>query len=168
MMTKNYLFASMTSALLLFLVVPLLSTPYWITGKVVSIAALSLFSISVGGLVAETFEIVTGRSSYPRSQRNARRYFMSVLTSALLLAIVAPSITAAIDSNDLVSAASASALLGLSLGIGGLTTNGFFALFSKASKPTENHDAKGRTEQDTTSEKNVVDVLLGKAKLGGK
>ncbi len=167
MMTKNYLFVSITSALLLLLVIPLLSAPHWFTGKVVSIVALSLFSVSVGGLVAETFEMAKNRSS----QRNARRYFMSVLSSLLFFAIVAPSMTMAIDSNDYVDVASASALLAFSLGIGGLATDGFFALFSRASNSTPentNSNDKGRLEHDATSENDVVDVLLGKAKLGGK
>jgi hypothetical protein len=172
MMAKNYLFASVTSTLFLLLVVPLLSAPQWITGRAVSIATLSFFTVSVGGLVAETFEVVTNRRSSPRSQRNAKGYFMSVASSLLFFTIVAPSITLAINSNGVVNAASASALLALSLGIGGLTTDGFFALFSKTSilPPRNQNNEKRKIQQQHAipSENDVVDVLLGKAKLGGK
>ena len=173
MMTKNYLFASVTSTLFLLLVVPLLSTPRWNTGQVVSIVTLSIISLSVGGLVAETFKVLTCRLSSPSSQRNAKAYFMSLACSLLFYTIVAPSITSAINSNDVFSEASASALLALSVGIGGLTTDGFFTLFSKTAfvptnRPNTNQRGKYQEQHAAPSENEVVDVLLGRSKIGGK
>ena len=170
MTAKNHLYATVAASLFLFLVVPLLES---ITVKAVSIVTLSFFSVSAGGLSAETFEIATNRSATARSQRNAKGYFMSVVCSLLFFAIVTPSITLAIDSNGAVNIASASALLALSLGIGGLVTDGFFALFTKlpvlpAVNPSTKEIGKIQLPHATSPENGVVDVLLGKAKLGGE
>lgn len=167
---KNYLFASVTSTLLLLIVVPLLSATHSIT-EAVSIATLSLVSVSVGGLVAETFAIVTARGSSPKSQRNAKTYFMSLVCSLLFITIVAPSLTLALDSSKVANQATASALLALSVGIGGAATDGFFTLFSKTNLVANNHSTSqtGKHQHShTTAENGLVDVLLGRAKVGGK
>lgn len=164
MTAKNYLFAAVASALFLLLVVPLLSAPAWTSDQAVSIASLSIFSVSVGGTVAETFEIATVRGSILGSLSNARRYFLSVACSTLFYVVAAPSITLAFSSNTVVNLASASALLALSLGIGGLATDGFFALFKIPSTfDVPNRTEKGEISQHASpTEDGVVDALLGK------
>jgi hypothetical protein len=147
-MTKSYLFSAVTSSLFLLLVVPLLTDHFWRSTEMVSVVALSVISIAVGGLTAETFVIVTRKEAVATSTRNAKKYFTSLTSSVLFLAIVAPSIGPAVDSARLVDAASVAILLVLSLALGGLTADGFFALFF----------AKALTSQYTSGANASIDV----------
>lgn len=132
MMTKSYLFAALTSTLLLVLVVPLLKDSWWMPTELVSIAVLSVISIAVGGLSAEIYVIVRGRkAATDLSGTNTRKYFMSLISSLLFLTIVAPSIQSMIDSASVVDAATIAFLLILSLALAGLTAQGFFAILSQ-------------------------------------
>src|SRR5487761_1039907 len=131
-MTKSYLFAALTSTLLLVLVVPLLKDSWWMPTELVSIAVLSVISIAVGGLSAEIYVIVRGRkAATDLSGTNTRKYFMSLISSLLFLTIVAPSIQSMIDSASVVDAATIAFLLILSLALAGLTAQGFFAILSQ-------------------------------------
>jgi hypothetical protein len=141
--TKNYLFASVTSTLLLGLVVPLLIGPWWIPSELSSIVALSVLSIAVGGLTAETYVIARGRKAAPLSWTNARKYFICLISSSLFLAIVAPSIRPALDSTGVVASATVTVLFVLSLALAGLTSQGFFALIAWAVR--ENVQNKPKT-----------------------
>lgn len=139
--------------LLLVLVVPLLKGPWWIASELSSIVALSVLSIAAGGLTAETYVIARGRKAAPPSWTNARNYFISLISSSLFLAIVAPSIRSALDSTGAVAAVSVAVLFVLSLALAGLTAQGFFALIAWAVR--ENVQNKPKTSVPSSS--NSVD-----------
>lgn len=69
---------------------------------------------------------------------NAKKYFMSLSCSLFFLAIVAPSIRFAADSAGVADAATVVVLLVLSLALGGLTAEGFFAFFSLKTPTKQN------------------------------
>jgi len=138
MMTKSYLFAAVTSTLILLLVVPILNDLSFVPTEFASIAALSVISVAFGGLAAETYVIVKRRTLSAMPGSNAKKYFMSLSCSLFFLAIVAPSIRSAAVSAGVVDAATVVVLLVLSLALGGLTAEGFFAYFSLKTTTRQN------------------------------
>lgn len=109
--------------------------------ELASIIALSIISIAVGGLSAEIYEIVRRRKAVTDLPgTDARKYFMSLVSSLLFLAIVAPSIQSTIDSASVVYAATLVVLFILSLALAGLTAKGFFEILSLSSR-RKNEDA---------------------------
>lgn len=137
MKTKSYLFATVASTLVLLLVLPVLKNPIWVLTSIMPFLALTTISISVGGLVAETYTIA--RSS--ATANNAKRYFMSLVCSLLFLAIVAPLIH---SSDGFVGLGTALVLLVLSLALGGLAAEALFSLFPKSS------ELRAKPQLDTT------------------
>ena len=138
MMTKSYLFAAVTSTLILLLVVPILNDLSLVPTEFASIAALSVISIAFGGLAAETYVIVKRRTLSAMPDSNAKKYFMSLACSLFFLAIVAPSIRSVADSGGVEDAATVVVLLVLSLALGGLTAESFFAFFSLKTPTKQN------------------------------
>ena len=138
-MTKKYLFAAVMSVLLLTLVVPILQDPSWTPVKIAAAGALSIISISVGGLAAETCEFAKHKSVAALSGIRAKKYFMSLVGSLLFLAIVAPSLQPSVGVLDPAGTASTLVLLTLSVAVAGLTAEGFFAFLARP--PTKQNAA---------------------------
>jgi hypothetical protein len=130
-MTKNYLFAAVTSALLLLLVFPGPERAESIPSEIATIAALSLVSIAIAGLTAEMYEFARSNKSVTQdSGVRAKRYFMSLNASLLFLVIVAPSIRAGAE--GLIGDATLGVLTVFSVALAGLSSEGFFGLFCSA------------------------------------
>jgi hypothetical protein len=129
---KSYLFAAVTSGLLLLFVVPLLRYPSLSPTEIASMVTLTVISVAIAGLVAESYSMIKRGPSEQISLANAKKYFKCFTCSLLFLAIVAPSIRTAVQSAGLLDVATIAVLLVLSLALGGLTAEGFFGLFSKS------------------------------------
>jgi hypothetical protein len=152
LLAKCYLFAAVTSTLLLILVVPLLNGPWWMPAELASIASLFVISIAAGGLTAETYVIARGRTTADLFGTSARKYFMSLVCSLLFLVIVAPSIRSAIDSTAVVDAATVAVLVVLSIALAGLTAQGVFAVVSlRAPRKNAVRENLSRIEQKASS-----------------
>jgi len=132
MMTKSYLFAAVTSTLLLVLVVPILNDRTLVPSEIASIAALSVISIAIGGLTSEVYVLARGKKAMDFSN-DAKKYFVSLNSSLLFLAIVAPSIQSAFRSASFEDIVAVAVLFILTLALAGLTAQGFFAIISWAS-----------------------------------
>jgi hypothetical protein len=146
MMTRSYLFAGVTAALLLVLVVPQLNGQWWTPSELPTISALFVVSMAAGGLTSELSQAIsTGRKKealavHLSGTKNARKYFMPLTASLLLLVAVVPSIQSAVASRgSVVGVTTVAILFVLSLALAGLATHGLFALVSrKKSLPTKN------------------------------
>jgi hypothetical protein len=129
--TKSYLFAAVTSGLLLLFVIPLLRDPSLNPTEIVSVGTLTVISVAIAGLIAETFAIMKQNRSQEASLANAKKYFTCFTCSLLFLAIVAPSIRSTVDSAGLLDLSTAVVLLVLSLALGGLMAEGIFTLITR-------------------------------------
>ncbi len=130
MIAKSYLFAAVTSGLLLLFVVPLLRYPSLSPTEIASMVTLTVISVAIAGLIAETFAIVKQSTTQEASLANAKKFFTCFTCSLLFLALVAPSIRSTVDSAGLLEVSNAVVLLVLSLALGGLMAESFFALIS--------------------------------------
>jgi hypothetical protein len=152
MTTKKYLFAAVMSALLLTLVVPILQDPSWTPVEIAAAGALSIISISVGGLAAETCEFAKLKSFAAMSGIRAKKYFMSLVGSLLFLAIVAPSLQLSVGVLDPAGTATTLVLLTLTVAIAGLTAEGFFAFLARPPTKQTELDATSRISSSTASD----------------
>jgi hypothetical protein len=195
--TKNYLFASVTSTLILLFVLPTLKDPEWLPTQASTIMALSAISISLGGLAAEAYEIFKCKSgAFVPTLAKAKRYFMSLTGSLFALVSVVPSIQLLVDSLDFIRIVDTMVLLCLSFALSGLTTECFFGLLlletttpRKKNNTSQSNTAPDPTsavnsqvvnareatspsqdpkdEQKVSSQDQIVDVLLGKTTKTG-
>jgi hypothetical protein len=195
--TKNYLFASVTSTLILLFVLPTLRDPEWLPTQASTVIALSAISISLGGLAAAAYEIVKCKSkAFIATLAKSKRYFMSLTGSLFALVSVAPSIPLLVLSPDFIHIVDTMVLLCLSFALSGLTTECFFGLLllgtttprkkkdtSQSNTPPDptsalNKVGKAREttsssqdpndEQKVSSQDQIVDVLLGKTTKTGE
>jgi hypothetical protein len=147
MIAKSYLFAAVTSGLLLLFVVPFLRDPSLNPIEIALIGPLTVMSVAIAGLVAESFVIMNHRATQEVSLANAKKFFTCFTCSMLFLAIVAPSIRFTVESTGLLDVATIVVLLVLSLALGGLTAEGFFALVSKRRARTQVSGSNGLTAE---------------------
>jgi hypothetical protein len=166
--TKVYLFATISSSFLLLLALPAAATEtLWLPTHIATICALSLLSISAGGLASEAFEIARKSSLIETTRINdtkRKTYFLALASSILFLAIVAPSMQFYVERWGISGIATVIILLILSIAVAGLASEGIFSLTKIRARTTNSDDEKKlgaisspfATNQSETSD---VDIL---------
>ncbi len=129
--TKSYLFAAVSSAFFLFLALPAVtdpSSPSWLPTQIAVIGALSLLSISAGGLASEAYDIARKKNSVIESCRSCpKKYLLALVSSILFLAVVAPSMQLYVEKWGIAGIATVIVLLVLSIAIAGLVSEGILS-----------------------------------------
>lgn len=160
MIAKSFLFAAVTSTLLLLVVLPSLPDLRLVPVEIARIASLSVASMAIGGLTAETLAAKLG-PRFDGKKRGEKKYIACLATTLLLFAIVAPSVPSSLNP---IGMASIGVLSVLSLSLGGLVAEGAHSLLTGRLAPEQDKGsqlAKGTSStpdhQENDSQGQVFD-----------